>query len=70
MSDHETGIVKWFDNTKGFGFIVRDNGGKDLFVHQTAILSDGFRSLEEGDNVEFVVVKSDKGPQAQEVSKI
>ncbi|HAY84991.1 MAG TPA: cold-shock protein, partial [Chloroflexi bacterium] len=56
----------WFDNVKGFGFIERE-GGKDVFVHHTAIQGEGFRKLEEGQRVEFVVTQGQKGPQAQEV---
>ena len=66
MSERIQGTVKWFDNVKGFGFIERE-GGKDVFVHHTAIQSDGFRKLEEGQRVEFVVTEGQKGPQAQEV---
>ena len=55
------GTVKWFNDAKGFGFIAQD-GGKDVFVHHTAIIADGFRSLSEGDNVEFEVVEGPKGP--------
>ena len=66
MSEKIQGTVKWFDNVKGFGFIERE-GGKDVFVHHTAIKSDGFRKLEEGQRVEFVVTEGQKGPQAQDV---
>jgi CspA family cold shock protein len=69
MSDHENGTVKWFNETKGFGFIQRDKGG-DVFVHFSGIKGDGFRSLIEGQRVEFLVVEGIKGPQAQEVSVI
>ena len=69
MSDKEQGTVKWFNGSKGYGFIERDSGG-DIFVHYTAIVGDGFRNLEEGDRVEFSVVESDKGPQAQDVVKL
>ncbi len=62
-----TGTVKWFDEAKGFGFITQENGGKDVFVHFRAIKSDGFRSLNEGQNVEFVVEQGNKGPQAADV---
>ena len=65
-----TGTVKWFNDDKGFGFITPDDPGKDLFVHHTAINSDGFRSLEEGAKVEFEVEAGDKGPKAVNVSKI
>lgn len=63
------GKVKWFNNTKGFGFIARD-GGDDVFVHYSAIQGDGFRSLDEGQPVEFEVVQGPKGPQADKVSKV
>jgi cold shock protein len=62
------GIVKWFNNAKGFGFIGRDDG-PDVFVHYSAITGDGFRTLEEGDAVNFEIVQGDKGPQAAEVTK-
>ena len=64
----ETGTVKWFNDAKGFGFITRQ-GGPDVFVHHTAIQSEGFRSLSEGDQVEFDVVQGPKGPQAANVRK-
>ena len=69
MSDKVQGTVKWFNGSKGFGFIEQDSGG-DVFVHYTAINSDGFRNLEEGQRVEFVVTEGQKGPQAQDVSVI
>jgi cold shock protein len=62
------GTVKWFNDSKGFGFISQE-GGEDVFVHHTAIQMDGFRSLSEGDRVEFEVVKGPKGLQAQNVRK-
>jgi cold shock protein len=64
-----TGTVKWFNDKKGFGFISIE-GGEDIFVHHTAIQSDGFRTLEEGDNVEFEIVKGDKGNKAENVKRI
>ena len=65
----EQGTVKWFNNEKGYGFISRDSGD-DVFVHHSAILGEGFKSLEEGDNVEFDVVSGPKGFQAQNVAKL
>jgi cold shock protein len=62
-----TGKVKWFNDQKGFGFIQADEGGPDVFVHHTAIKADGFRSLAEGQAVEFEVQSSDKGPKAVDV---
>ena len=64
-----TGTVKWFNDAKGFGFIGRE-GGPDVFVHFTAIESSGFKSLAEGDKVEFEIVQGQKGPQAANVRKI
>ena len=66
----EQGIVKWFNDAKGFGFITPENGDKDCFVHHTAIKAEGFRSLAEGQKVEFEVVKGPKGLQAQNVRKL
>jgi CspA family cold shock protein len=65
----ETGTVKWFNDAKGFGFITRE-GGPDVFVHHTAIVSEGFRSLSEGQRVQFDVVQGPKGAQAANVRKI
>ena len=65
----EQGIVKWFNDTKGFGFISRQNG-EDVFVHHSAIQSNGFRSLQEGQQVQFNVVKGAKGWQAEHVQVI
>jgi CspA family cold shock protein len=64
------GTVKWFNDSKGFGFITRDDGGKDCFVHHTAISGSGFKSLREGQKVEFDVVEGQKGPAAQNVSAV
>jgi CspA family cold shock protein len=65
----QTGTVKWFNDAKGFGFITQD-GGPDVFVHHTAIAAEGFRSLSEGDKVEFEVVKGPKGLQAANVRRV
>jgi CspA family cold shock protein len=65
-----SGTVKWFNDAKGFGFVTPDGGGKDVFVHQSAIQAEGFRSLAEGDKVEFEVQQGPKGPQAANVRKI
>jgi len=62
-----TGTVKWFNNEKGFGFIAVEGGGKDVFCHFSAIQGDGYRSLNEGDEVEFEVEQGAKGPQAKMV---
>lgn len=64
------GTVKWFNDSKGYGFISLDDGGKDLFVHHTSIQGEGFKSLSEGDRVEFVPANGPKGEHATEVSKI
>ncbi len=63
------GRVKWFNNTKGYGFIGREDGA-DVFVHYSAIAADGFRSLNEGDLVEFEITQGQKGPQAANVTKL
>ncbi|MEO5376373.1 MAG: cold-shock protein [Magnetococcus sp. DMHC-6] len=67
MASSETGKVKWFNDSKGFGFIARDNGKGDVFVHHSAIAMDGFKSLAEGQKVEFEVSKGDKGDKADNV---
>jgi len=64
-----TGKVKWFNNTKGYGFIGQDDGA-DVFVHYSAIEGDGYKTLHEGDTVEFEVTQGQKGPQAEKVVKI
>lgn len=65
-----TGTVKWFDVKKGFGFIQAGDGGKDIFVHYSAIVSEGFKSLRDGDQVEYEVAESERGPQAQNVRRL
>lgn len=65
-----TGIVKWFNSEKGFGFITPSNGGKDVFVHFSGIVGDNYRTLNENDQVEFEVKDSDRGPSAVEVKTI
>lgn len=65
-----TGRVKWFNSQKGFGFIVPDNGGKDLFVHFSAIQSSGYKTLKEGQKVEFEIEQTDKGDKAVNVKVV
>ena len=64
------GTVKWFNDQKGFGFITPEDGSKDVFVHHTAIVAQGFRTLSENQQVEFDVVQSDKGPKAANVKPL
>jgi CspA family cold shock protein len=63
----QTGKVKWFNENKGYGFILQDGGGRDVFVHYSEIKEEGYRTLSEGEMVEFDVAESPKGPQAKEV---
>lgn len=70
MSDRVKGKVKWFNASKGYGFLERSDGESDIFVHYSAIQGEGFRSLEEGDTVEFTIAKTDKGLQAEDVVRI
>ena len=65
-----TGTVKWFNDSKGFGFITSEDGDKDLFVHHSAIQGEGFKTLAEGERVEFDVVQGQKGPAAENVTKL
>jgi len=65
-----TGIVKWFNDAKGFGFITPEEGERDCFVHHSAIQEEGFRSLSEGERVEFDLVQGEKGPAAENVVKV
>ena len=69
MSEREMGTVKWFSNQKGYGFIIRDQGG-EVFVHHTAIQSEGFRTLNEGQRVEFAVEQGPKGLEATYVTSL
>ena len=67
MSNKQTGTVKWFDNAKGFGFLISDNVTEDVFVHYRSIPVDGYKTLKEGQVVEFLLTRGDKGYQATEV---
>ena len=64
------GTVKWFNNAKGYGFLGREDGQPDVFIHYSSISSEGYKSLQEGDNVEFEIVQGQKGPQAANVTKL
>ena len=66
----KTGKIKWFNDAKGFGFVTPDDGSKDVFVHFSSIQGEGFKSLTEGDKIEFEVQESDKGPKAANVRKV
>ncbi|HMN29681.1 MAG TPA: cold shock domain-containing protein [Caldilineaceae bacterium] len=70
MNERKRGVVKWFNDQKGYGFITPEAGGKDGFVHHSAIMWAGFRSLAEGDRVEFSIQQGPKGPSAANVQKV
>ncbi|MGA1367629.1 MAG: cold-shock protein [Blastocatellia bacterium] len=70
MAERQQGKVKWFNNSKGYGFISLGQDGEDVFVHYTSIRAEGFKSLEEGDEVEFEVMNGPKGLQAENVVKV
>lgn len=67
MSQKVFGTVKWFNDAKGFGFIAQENGGQDVFAHFSAIQSEGFRTLKEGQRVAFLLGEGPKGPQAEQI---
>ncbi|MCX5857769.1 MAG: cold shock domain-containing protein [Deltaproteobacteria bacterium] len=69
MDERENGVVKWFNDKKGYGFISRESG-KDIFVHHSSIVSEGFRSLKEGDQVEFSIKQDEKGQAAADVRRV
>lgn len=64
----QTGVVKWFSRLKGYGFILPDNGGQDVFAHYSAISGEGYRNLSQGDRVEYVLLDKGKGPQAADIA--
>jgi len=66
----EQGKVKWFSNVKGYGFLIQDGGEQDIFVHYSAIQGDGYKKLEEGEEVSFDIVQGDRGPQATNVVRL
>ena len=70
MADELTGVVKWFSNQKGYGFITPDNGGKDVFVHHSAVIGEGYKTLAEGQKVKFQISNTEKGDQASNVTKV
>ncbi len=70
MSERITGTVKWFNTSKGYGFIAPDDGSKDVFVHYSAVKTEGFANLEENERVEFRIEQTAKGPQAVDVVKL
>jgi CspA family cold shock protein len=70
MATREIGTVKWFNDQKGFGFIARADGAKDVFVHHSAILGNGYKTLKEGEQVEFEVQDGQKGPSAVNVRRL
>tara|TARA_B100000378_G_scaffold161744_1_gene130281 strand:+ start:1415 stop:1627 length:213 start_codon:yes stop_codon:yes gene_type:complete len=70
MSDKINGTVKWFNNSKGYGFITPEEGGRDLFVHMNDIQMDGYKTLKENQNVEFEVTEGEKGPAATKVKPL
>lgn len=70
MSQKVFGTVKWFNDAKGFGFIAQENGGQDVFAHFSAIQSEGFKSLKEGQRVAFILGNGPKGPQAEQIEAV
>lgn len=70
MSERQSGTVKWFNNARGYGFITRENGTEDVFVHYRNIRGEGYRSLAEGQSVEFSLLEGEKGFQAEDVAAV